>query len=176
MSEMEHHGRGKSGTFSFNFWRTQVLFVGPLIPLIFLFWWHFLWVSKLDWATLFTLGRGIHVTCSLRLISGAKPADLLVVTMAAELSTNWAMPAQLESDIYIYMLSFKRKTTLPSCILTKLNIYFFTAWLNLLHFFFKCIEINTGDTYFNTEEEKDWVFIKDRGSGKRRTLYYLYYW
>ena len=33
--------------------------------------------SKPEWAALFILGRGIHVTCSLRFASGATPADLL---------------------------------------------------------------------------------------------------
>ena len=40
--------------------------------------------SKPEWATLFALGRGVHVTCSLRLTSGATPADLLAVSMAAK--------------------------------------------------------------------------------------------
>ena len=48
------------------------------------FWWRLLWVSKPEWAALFKLGRGIHVTCSLRFTSGVTPADLLVASKAAE--------------------------------------------------------------------------------------------
>ena len=47
------------------------------------FWWCLLWVSKPDWAALFTLGRGIHDACSLRFISGVIPADLLMASMVA---------------------------------------------------------------------------------------------
>ena len=36
----------------FNFWRTWVLFVGPLIPLY--FWWCLLWVSKPEWVLLYS--------------------------------------------------------------------------------------------------------------------------
>ena len=43
--------------FFFNFWRTCVLFVGPLIPL----YWNSGDVSKPEWAALFTLGRDIYV-------------------------------------------------------------------------------------------------------------------
>ena len=35
------------------------------------------------WASLFTLGRGIHVTYSLRLTSGVTPADLLVAILVS---------------------------------------------------------------------------------------------
>ena len=45
-------------------------------------------VSKPEWAALLALGTGTYVTCSLRLISDAKPTNRLVVSMAAELSTN----------------------------------------------------------------------------------------
>ena len=48
------------------------------------FWWCLLWFSKPEWAVLFVLGRGIHVTHSLRLTSGATPADLLATSMAAK--------------------------------------------------------------------------------------------
>ena len=37
-----------------------------------------LWVSKPEWATSFTLGRGTHDVHSLRFISGATLADLLI--------------------------------------------------------------------------------------------------
>ena len=33
------------------------------------FWWHLLWVSKPEWAALFALGGGIHVTRSLKFTS-----------------------------------------------------------------------------------------------------------
>ena len=84
------------------------------------FWWCLLWVSKPEWAVLLVLSRGIHVTHSLRLTSGATPADLLATSMAAKpisstyltcdhalvglkretyhatgkRSTDWAMPAR----------------------------------------------------------------------------------
>ena len=48
------------------------------------FWLRLLWVSKPEWAALFILGGGIHVTHSLRFTSGATPADLLVASMVAE--------------------------------------------------------------------------------------------
>ena len=48
------------------------------------FWWRLLWVSKPEWAVLFTLGRGICVTHSLRFISGMTPANLLVASMVVE--------------------------------------------------------------------------------------------
>ena len=41
-------------------------------------WWRLLWVSKPVWAALFALGKGIHVTHSLRVSSGVTPPDLLV--------------------------------------------------------------------------------------------------
>ena len=40
--------------------------------------------SKPEWAALFTLGGGVHVTCSLRFTSGVTPADLLVASMATD--------------------------------------------------------------------------------------------
>ena len=84
------------------------------------FWWCLLWVSKPEWAVLFMLSRGIHVTHSLRFTSGATPADLLATSIAAKPisstyltcdhalvglkretyhatgkpSTDWAMPAR----------------------------------------------------------------------------------
>ena len=48
------------------------------------FWGCPLWVSRSEWAALFTLGRGIHVTHSLRFTSGVTPADLLAARMAAK--------------------------------------------------------------------------------------------
>ena len=48
------------------------------------FWWCLLWVSKPEWAALFTLERGICVTCSLRFTCGVTPANLLAASMVAE--------------------------------------------------------------------------------------------
>ena len=48
------------------------------------FWLCLLWVSKLEWAALFTHDRGTCVTSSLRFTSGVTPADLLEASMAAE--------------------------------------------------------------------------------------------
>ena len=44
--------------------------------------------SKPEWAALFILGRGIHVTCSLRFASGATPADLLEASIEIVYSSN----------------------------------------------------------------------------------------
>ena len=55
-----------------KFWRTQVLFVGSLIPL---FWTSgdvFCRLQRQSWQP-FMLGRGIHVTHSLRFTSGVTP-------------------------------------------------------------------------------------------------------
>ena len=85
------------------------------------FWWHLLWISKPEWAPLFTLGNGICVTVPWDSPSGVTPANLLAASMAAKLmslphtcdqvlvglewetyhatgehSTNWAMLAQLD--------------------------------------------------------------------------------
>ena len=46
--------------------------------------WCLLWVSKPEWTVRFTLSGGAHDACSLWLTSGATPADLLVVSVAAE--------------------------------------------------------------------------------------------
>ena len=57
------------------------------------FWWRFLRVSKPEWASLFTLGGGTCVTCSLRFTSGVTPADLLTANMIVELISStylWA--------------------------------------------------------------------------------------
>ena len=45
---------------------------------------------KAKWAALFTFGRGVHVTHSLRFTSGATPANLLAAQL---ISSGWAMPA-----------------------------------------------------------------------------------
>ena len=39
------------------------------------------WVSKPEWAALFTHGRGVHDICSLRFTSGVTPGDLLMASM-----------------------------------------------------------------------------------------------
>ena len=49
------------------------------------FWCCILFLSKLEQAALFTLGRAICDVCSLRFTSGVPPADLLAASMAAEL-------------------------------------------------------------------------------------------
>ena len=69
--------------FKKQFWRTYVLFVSPLAPLFWTFG-DISWVSKPEWAALFTLGRGIHITCSPKFTSGVTPADLLVASVAPE--------------------------------------------------------------------------------------------
>ena len=48
------------------------------------FWWCLLWVSKPEWAALFKLGRGVHITRYLRFTSGVTPANLLAASMAAK--------------------------------------------------------------------------------------------
>ena len=45
---------------------------------------HLILVSKPEWAALFMLDGGVHVTHSLRFTSGAMPADLLEASMVAE--------------------------------------------------------------------------------------------
>ena len=55
------------------------------------FWWCLLWVSKPEWAALFALDGGVHV--SLRFTSGLTPANLLVAGMAAKLiSSTYLQP------------------------------------------------------------------------------------
>ena len=44
-------------------------------PIIIHFWWRLLCVSKLEWAGLFMLSRGVSVTHSLKFISGMITAD-----------------------------------------------------------------------------------------------------
>ena len=59
--------------------------MGPLIPL---FWTSgdvsSEFQSQSELAALFTLGRGICVTCSQKFTSGATPANVLVVSMVAK--------------------------------------------------------------------------------------------
>ena len=52
--------------------------VGSLIPLFWTSGFH--WISKPEWATLFTFGRGVHDTHSLKFTSSVTPADWLLVT------------------------------------------------------------------------------------------------
>ena len=56
------------------------------------FWRCLLWVSKPEWAALFTLDRGVCVTCSLRFTSGVTPADLWQATW--QLSRLFHIPAR----------------------------------------------------------------------------------
>ena len=73
--------------------------MGPLIPLV----WTSVDVLKSKWAALFTIGRGIHVKYSLRLTSGATPANLLAASMAAKPITAtylWTGLVELETGIY----------------------------------------------------------------------------
>ena len=72
--------------FFLNFWRTWVLFVGPLIPL---FWTSGDVSSGFQSQSRFCLIRTwrrctSNITHSLRFTSGAAPADLLAASMAAE--------------------------------------------------------------------------------------------
>ena len=55
------------------------------------FWWCLLWVSKLEWAALFELCGGIHVTCSLRF------------PLVQHLATSWRPAWQLSHLFHIPM-------------------------------------------------------------------------
>ena len=68
----------------FIFWGHKSFFYGATDTPVLDFWWRLLWVSKPKWAALFVLGRGVYVTYSLRLTSGATPADLLLASMVAK--------------------------------------------------------------------------------------------
>ena len=57
------------------------------------FWWCLLWVSKPEWAALFVLGGGIHVTFSLRFTFGVIPADVLAASIAAKPSLPYTFQA-----------------------------------------------------------------------------------
>ena len=46
-------------------------------------WWRLLWVSKPEWATLFTLHSGVCDTHSLRFTTGVTPEDILPATKVA---------------------------------------------------------------------------------------------
>ena len=82
-------------------WRTDVLYWCLVYPLyitgkafknpisspntsVLDFLWCLLWVSKPEWAALFTLGGGICVTHCLRFTFGVTPADLLAASMTVE--------------------------------------------------------------------------------------------
>ena len=71
------HGRQD---FSENFWRIQVLFVGPLTPCLD-FWWCLLWVSKPEWSPCLHAFSPMDI---LGFTSGATHADCLVVSMATK--------------------------------------------------------------------------------------------
>ena len=64
------------------------LYNGPSLD----FWWHLLWISKPEWAALFTLGGGTHITCSPRYTSSATHVHLLAASM----------PAKLISSMYLW--------------------------------------------------------------------------
>ena len=67
-----------------NFGGHKSFFVGPLISPVLDFLWHLLWVSKLEWAALFTPGGVTHVTYSSRFTPGATLINLLAASMAAK--------------------------------------------------------------------------------------------
>ena len=67
-----------------NFLEDTSPFCGSTDTIVLDFWSHLLWVSKLEWAVLFTFGVGIGVTCSLRSTSVVTPANLLAANMAAD--------------------------------------------------------------------------------------------
>ena len=76
--------------------------------------WCLLWVSKPEWAALFVLGRGIHITCSLALISGITPADLLAVSMAIKPTGQHGNQAILFHRLASrHWLSLKLESTMP---------------------------------------------------------------
>ena len=74
------------------------------------FWWHLLWFSKPEWAALFTLSGGIYVTHSLRFTSGATPADLLAVSMAAKRISSTYLWAGIGGAQNQDLLCHRRKT------------------------------------------------------------------
>ena len=63
----------------------------------FYFWWCLLWVPKPQWSALFVLGKGVHVTHSLRFTSGATPADLLTASIA----TKMGLKSQFSSKLRV---------------------------------------------------------------------------
>ena len=61
----------------------HLTFFGMTDTPVLAFWWCVLWVSKPEWAALFTLGRGVHVTYSMKSASGVTPTDHLTAGIAA---------------------------------------------------------------------------------------------
>ena len=105
-----------------------MLFVGPLIPLFRL---H-LWVSKPEWPAIFALGRGIHVTHSLRFTSGATPANLLTASMTAKhYQLSYASSAIICSICFLSNISL----SLLVLVLMPGNLPFFHLWDNYVYVF-----------------------------------------
>ena len=73
----KEHGTTGSDIIPPWYWQLEDIcaFCGATDKPVLDFQWRLLWVSKPQWAALFTLGRGIPVTFSLRFTSGATPAD-----------------------------------------------------------------------------------------------------
>ena len=56
--------------FIFNFWEDISRFCGATDTPVLDFWWTLSWVSKPEWAELFTLGGGVHVTLPVASFNG----------------------------------------------------------------------------------------------------------
>ena len=70
------------------FWEDIRPFHGATDTQVLDFWWYLLWVSKPEWAVLFSLGRCVCDVHSRKFTSGVTYADLLVASMAAELFSS----------------------------------------------------------------------------------------
>ena len=97
-------------------------FCGAADTPVFDFWWRLLWVSKSEWVVLFMLGRGIHVTHSLRFTSGVTPANLLVTSMAAKPSLPHTPEALvgLKTGSY-HATAHSVRSGRPDALLTELS-------------------------------------------------------
>ena len=71
--------KGGDSLASFLIFEDKIPFCGATDTPVLDFWCRLLWVSKPEWAAFLMLSRGVHVTSSLRYISGATSADLLAV-------------------------------------------------------------------------------------------------
>ena len=69
-----------------------------------------LWVSKPEWAVLFSLGRGIRDIRSQRFTSSSAPVDLLVASMTAELFSFTYLRAGIDGAQNLFFC-FRYKTT-----------------------------------------------------------------
>ena len=113
------------GILVFNFWRTQVLFCGANDSHVLDFWWCFLWVSKPEWAILFTLGRGICGTHYLSFTFGATPAHPMWPAWLLSRSLDlFRVPATMLSN---YPCSNKH------CCLLGFKVYFITDELEMVN-------------------------------------------